>query len=104
MKLLIQFGVNIPISIIRLIHLKVINLSGAAKIFVMVIVIYGIKKYLLCTKVLGIVAYRVPSKMLGIGSAEFSCGDVKIIRSGKISALGSEISDKQSILYKCSCI
>ena len=43
-------------------------------------------------------------KILGIGSAERSWGDVKTIKSGKISSLGSDISDKQSIVYKSDCI
>ena len=42
--------------------------------------------------------------MLGIGSAKRSWGDVKTIKSGKWSALGSEISEKQSIVYKSACI
>ena len=42
-------------------------------------------------KLLGFVACRVTSKILGIGSAERSWGDVKTIKSGKRSALGSEI-------------
>ena len=56
------------------------------------------------TKVLGFVACRVTSKILGIGSAERSWGDVKTIKSGKRSALGSDISEKQSIVYKSACI
>ena len=49
-------------------------------------------------------ACRVTSKVLGIVSAESSWGDVKTIKSGKISALGSDISEKQSILYTFACI
>ena len=51
------------------------------------------------TKVIDFVACRVTSKILGIGSAEHSWGDVKTIKLGKISALGSDISDTHSILY-----
>ena len=43
MKLWIHFGANIQISIIRMIILTVINLYGTVKIFVMAIVIYGIR-------------------------------------------------------------
>ena len=43
-------------------------------------------------------------KILGIGSAERSWGDVNTIKSGNISALGSDISEKQSIVYIYSCI
>ena len=37
-----MFGVNILISIIRMILLTVTNLSGVSKILVIIIVIYGI--------------------------------------------------------------
>ena len=51
------------------------------------------QKYsLISTKVLVFVACGVTSKMLGVGSAERSCGDVKTIKSGKVSALGNDIS------------
>ena len=50
------------------------------------------------TKVLGFVAFRVTSKVLGIGSAERSWGDVKTIKPGKISAFVSCIYEKQSIV------
>ena len=46
------------------------------------------------TKVLGFVACRVTSKILGIRSAERLRGDVKTIKSGKRSDLGSDISEK----------
>ena len=63
------------------------------------------KKYSLpSTKVFGFLAFRVTSKIHGIGSAERSWGDVKIIKSGKRSDHGSEISEKQSIMYKYACI
>ena len=53
------------------------------------------------TKVLGFVACRVTSKVLGIGEAERSWGDIKTIKSGKISAIISDVSEKQSIIYTC---
>ena len=56
------------------------------------------------TKVLGFVVCRVTSKILGIGSAERSWGYVKTIKSGKRSALGSDISEKQIIVYTSACI
>ena len=37
-------------------------------------------------------------------SEERSWGDVKKIKSGKISALGSDISDKKSVVYTSACI
>ena len=56
------------------------------------------------TKVLGFVACRVTSKFLGIGAADRSWGDVKTIKSGKRSAISSDVSEKQSIVYKSACI
>ena len=43
-------------------------------------------------------------KILGIGSSERSWGDVKKIKSGKRSALGSDISGRQIIVYTSACI
>ena len=62
------------------------------------------KSFLPSTKVLGFVACRVTSKILGIGSSECSLCDVKTIKSGNRSALGSDISEKMSILYTSACI
>ena len=53
-----------------------------------------------CTKVLGFVACRFTPKVLGIGAAERSWGDVKAIKSGKISAISSYVSEKQSIFIR----
>ena len=44
------------------------------------------------TKDFGFVACRVTSKILEIGSAKRLWGDVKTIKTGKRSALGSDIS------------
>ena len=50
------------------------------------------QKYLLSfTKVLGFVACRVTSKVLGIGAAERYLGDVKTIKSGKISSISGDV-------------
>ena len=58
------------------------------------------QKYSLsCIKVLGIVACRVTSKVLGIGAAECSWGDVKTNKLDKRSAIISDVSEKQSIVY-----
>ena len=63
------------------------------------------QKYsLTSTKVFGFVACRVTSKSFGIWSAESSWGDVKRIKSGNISALGSDIYDNQSFMYTYDCI
>ena len=70
----------------------------------MVTVILGIKYSLPCTKVLGFVACRVISKVLGIGAEENSWGDVNTIKSGKRSAIRSDVSEKQSIVYTSACI
>ena len=56
------------------------------------------------TKVIGFVDCRVTLKNTGIGSAKRSWGDVKTIKLGNISALGSNIFEKQSILYTSTCI
>ena len=52
------------------------------------------KDSLTCTKVLSFVACRFTSKVLGIGSAECSWGDVNITKSDKISAIISDVPDK----------
>ena len=63
------------------------------------------QKYaLVYTIVIGFVACRVTSKIIGIGSAERSWGDIKTIKPGNISALSSEISENQSIVYTSACI
>ena len=63
------------------------------------------QKYSLpCIKVLGFFACRVTSKVPGIGAAESSWGDVKKIKSEKRSAIISDVSDKQSIVYTSACI
>ena len=56
------------------------------------------------TKVLGFVAWRVTLKILGIWSADRSWGDVKTIKPGTTSALGSDISKNPSIVYTSACI
>ena len=63
------------------------------------------QKYtLLFNKVLGFVSCIVTSKFLGVGAAERSWGDVKTIKSGKGSAISSDVSEKQSIVYTSTCI
>ena len=62
------------------------------------------KQSLPCTKVLGFVACRFTSNILVIGSAENSWGDVKTIKSGKISYISSDVSEKQIIVYTSACI
>ena len=57
-----------------------------------------------CTKVLGFVARRVTSKVIGIGTAQRYWGDVKTIKYGKRSAISSYVSDKKSIVYTYACI
>ena len=63
------------------------------------------QKYSLpCTKVLGFVVCRFTPKILGIGAAECSWEDVQTIKSGKISAISSDLSEKHIIVYKSTCI
>ena len=66
--------------------------------------IFTVPDKIITVKVLGFVACRLTSKILGIGSAERSWGDVKTIKSVYRSAPGSEISEKQSIVYTSACI
>ena len=56
------------------------------------------------TKVLVVVSCRVTSKILGIGSADRSLGDVKTVNPGKRSAQKSNIFEKHSIVYTSACI
>ena len=71
----------------------------------MATVIFGINIYILpFTRVLGFVACRVTSKVLGIVASERSWCDVKIIKSGKRSTISSDVSEKQSIVYTSFCI
>ena len=56
------------------------------------------------TKVIGFVACRVTSKFLGIGATKRSWGDVKTIKSGKRSAVSSDVSEKQRVFYTSVCI
>jgi len=51
------------------------------------------------TNVLGYVACRVTSKILGIGAAERSWGDVKCIKTGKRSSIRGGSLKKQSVIY-----
>ena len=56
------------------------------------------------TKVLGFLASMVTSKMIGIGAAKCSWGDVKTIKYDNISSIISDVSDKQSIVSAYDCI
>ena len=49
-------------------------------------------------------ACRVTQNILGIRSADRSWGDVKTIKSGKISDLGSDNDQKKIIVYTSACI
>ena len=63
------------------------------------------QKYSLpCTKILGFVACRFTSKVLGIGASESSWDTVKTIKSVKRSAISSDVSEKQSIVNTSACI
>ena len=51
------------------------------------------QKYSLpCTMVIGFLVCRFKSKVLGVGAKERSWGDVKTIKSGKRSAISSDVS------------
>ena len=49
------------------------------------------KYALTCTKVLRFLELTFPLKFLGIGSSENYWGDVKTIKSGKKSAISSDV-------------
>ena len=58
------------------------------------------QKYSLpCTMIIGFVACRGTSKVLGIGAAEHSWGDVNTIKYGKIYAIISDVLEKHGIVY-----
>ena len=54
--------------------------------------LWRLKYRLPCTKVLGFVACRVTSKVLGIGAEDRSWGYVKTIKFGKIYSTSSDVS------------
>ena len=56
------------------------------------------------TEAFGFVACRTTSKVLGIGSAERSWGDVKHLRDGKRCNIGSGRLEKQAVCYTHSCL
>ena len=81
------------------------NLYEKAKTLLMAIVICGIKNiHFLSPKLLDLLHVESHQKVLGIGAAERSQGDVKTIKSGKRSASSSDVSEKQSIVYTSACI
>ena len=41
--------------------------------------------------------------ILGIGAVEWSWGNVKTIKSGKLSDTSNNVSEKQRIVYKSAC-
>ena len=56
------------------------------------------------TKILGRLACRVTSKIIGIGSAERNWGDVKHLKSGKRSHMLGKKLEKQATIYGTSCV
>ena len=71
----------------------------------MVTVICGNKNiHFLAPRFLVFVACRVTSKVLLIGAAERSWCDVNKIKSGKISDIRSDVSEKQIIVYTSACL
>jgi hypothetical protein len=56
------------------------------------------------TKIFGPFACRVCSKILGIGSAERSWGDVKTLKNNKRSHLSADRVKKQTTIFGASCI
>ena len=62
------------------------------------------KESLVYTKIFGKFACRVCSKILGIGSAERSWGDVKFLKDNKRSHLSGDRVKKQATIFGASCI
>ena len=62
------------------------------------------KYYVLSTNLIGFVACRDTSKMICVGAAERSWGDVKTINNDKRSDISSYASKKQRIGYTSACI
>jgi hypothetical protein len=62
------------------------------------------KETLRYTNIFGRFACRVCSKILGIGSAERSWGDVKHLKTNKRSHLSADRVKKQATIYGSSCI
>ena len=62
------------------------------------------KNSLRYTKILGKFACRVCSKILGIGSAERSWGDVKHLKTNKRLHLSAETTKKQATIYGAYCM
>lgn len=56
------------------------------------------------TEILGKLACRVTSKILGIGSAERSWGDVKHLKTNKRSHLSGDRTKKQATIYGAYCM
>ena len=56
------------------------------------------------TAILGKLACRVCSKIVGMGSAERNWGDVKHIKSAKRSHLSADRVEKQAIIFGASCM
>ena len=70
----------------------------------MIIVIRGIKKSLPCTKVLGFEVCIFTSKVLGVGASDHYWVDLNTIIYYKRYDISSDVSEKQSIVYKSACI
>jgi hypothetical protein len=59
---------------------------------------------LVWTQVLGKVACRITSKILGIGAAERSWADVKQLKQGKRQGLQGQSLKKQALIFSAACI
>ena len=105
MKLSIRFGVNIQLSIVIIVLLTVMDLFGTVKIFLMVIVSYGIKNtifsihqsYWLCR-------FYGNFKNNWDSICRAFMGLCNRIKSRNISALGSDISEKRSDVHTSAYI
>ena len=81
------------------------NLYGKANTSEMVTVICGFKNiHFLAPRFLIFFSSIFTSKVLRIGAAERSWGDVKTNKSGKRSAISNDVLEKQRIFYTSTCI
>ena len=88
-----------------MVHLTGVNLYGKSKTSEMVTVICGIKNiHLLAPMFLVLLHVDSHQRFLELFQQGGYWGDVKTIKSWKISAIISDVSEKQSIVYIYACI
>ena len=98
------FGLIKLTLITRMVHFMGINLYVKAKTSDMVIVVFGIKHiHLPAPRLLVLLHVESHQRFLELLHQGGSWGDVKKIKSWKISAIISDVSEKHSIVYIYAC-